>query len=120
MSLRRVRPGSNLLATVGHGGIAKAVRPRSILERFVMITFLSRLLHQGRPSAPLWIEVDELRRRLASGDRIVLLDVRQTEEFASPPGHLPGAINVPLGELSGRIPDLAQRQQPIVVVCKTD
>ena len=85
-----------------------------------MIAFLSRLLHQGRPSAPLWIEVDELRRRLASGDRIVLLDVRQTEEFASPPGHLPGAINVPLGELSGRIPDLAQRQQPIVVVCKTD
>lgn len=85
-----------------------------------MIAFLSRLLRRDRVPPPAWIEADELRRRLAGGDRIVLLDVRQTDEFAAPPGHLPGALNVPLNELSGRIADLAQRQQPIVVVCKTD
>ncbi len=50
----------------------------------------------------------------------MLLDVRQPDEFTSPPGHLPGAVNVPLAELAERTPDLARRKQPIVVVCKTD
>jgi rhodanese-related sulfurtransferase len=85
-----------------------------------MIAFLSRLLRRSRPPAPAWIEADDLQRRLAAGDRIVLVDVRQTDEFRSPPGHLPGAINVPLTELRSRTPDLARRKQPIVVVCKTD
>jgi rhodanese-related sulfurtransferase len=48
------------------------------------------------------------------------MDVRKPEEFIAPPGHLPGAINVPLGELAARTPDLAGLKQPIVVVCKTD
>jgi rhodanese-related sulfurtransferase len=70
--------------------------------------------------APAWIEVFELQRRLAAGDDVVLVDVRQPEEFTAPPGHLPGAINVPLADLSGRVRELAGRRQPIVVVCKTD
>lgn len=55
---------------------------------------------------PAWIEVVELQRRLAAGDDVVLVDVRQPEEFTAPPGHLPGAINVPLGDLSGRVGEL--------------
>jgi rhodanese-related sulfurtransferase len=62
----------------------------------------------------------ELQRRLTAGDQVLLLDVRQPDEFASPPEHLPGALNVPLAELADRTPDLARRKQPIVVVCKTD
>jgi rhodanese-related sulfurtransferase len=50
----------------------------------------------------------------------VLVDVRQPEEYTAPPGHLPGAINVPLGDLPGRSEDLAARQQAVVLVCKTD
>jgi rhodanese-related sulfurtransferase len=69
---------------------------------------------------PAWIEVVELQRRLAAGDAVVLVDVRQSEEFTAPPGHLPGAINVPLADLPGRVGELAARRQPIVVVCKTD
>ena len=61
-----------------------------------------------------------MQRRLAVGDSVVILDVRQPDEFASPPGHLPGAVNVPLAELADRTPDLAGRDPPIVVVCKTD
>jgi rhodanese-related sulfurtransferase len=48
------------------------------------------------------------RRRLAAGDQVILLDVRQPDEFTSPPGHLPGAVNVPLTELADRTPDLAR------------
>ena len=61
-----------------------------------------------------------MQRRLAVGDAVVLVDVRQPEEFIAPPGHLPGAVNVPMADLPGRAGELAARRQPIVVVCKTD
>jgi rhodanese-related sulfurtransferase len=70
--------------------------------------------------APAWIEVSELQRRHAAGDAVVLVDVRQPEEFTVPPGHLPGAVNVPLADLSGRAGELAARRQPVLLVCKTD
>ena len=85
-----------------------------------MIAFLPRLFRRFRAKNPRWIEADELRRRLTSGDPLVILDVRQPDEFTSPPGHLPGAVNVPLAELADRTSDLAGRDRPIVVVCKTD
>ncbi len=85
-----------------------------------MIAFLPRLFRRFRTQQPAWIETDELQRQLAAGDRVMLLDVRQPDEFTAPPGHLPGAINVPLGALAGQTPELVRRNQPIVVVCKTD
>ena len=85
-----------------------------------MIAFLPRLFRRFRAKEPLWIEADELRQRLTAGDPLVILDVRQPDEFTSPPGHLPGAVNVPLTELADRTSDLASRDQTIVVVCKTD
>lgn len=81
---------------------------------------LSRLFRRSRPGQPGWIETGELQRRLAAGDRPLLVDVRQPEEFTSPPGHLPGARNVPLAELASRTAELAALRRPIVVVCKTD
>jgi rhodanese-related sulfurtransferase len=80
-----------------------------------MSGLLSRLFGGGEQ--PVLIDIAELQRRLAAG-AVLLVDVRQPEEYA--PGHLPGAINVPLPELSGRIVELASRQEPIVVVCQTD
>jgi rhodanese-related sulfurtransferase len=85
-----------------------------------MIAFLSRLFQRPRDTAPTWIECDELQRRLAAGNAPVLIDVRQPQEFTAPPGHLPGAINMPLAELPARTAELATRDRGIVVVCKTD
>lgn len=85
-----------------------------------MIAFLPRMFRRFRSKEPAWIGSDALQRRLAAGDPVMLVDVRQPDEFTSPPGHLPGAVNVPLAELAERTPDLARCKQPIVVVCKTD
>ena len=85
-----------------------------------MIAFLRPLFRRPRSDGPTWIEVVELQRRLAAGDAFVLIDVRQPEEFTAPPGHLPGAVNVPLADLPDRAGELAARREPIVVVCKTD
>jgi rhodanese-related sulfurtransferase len=89
-------------------------------EKLAMTGFLSRLFRRSQVYAPAWIEIGELQRRLAAGDAIVLVDVRQPEEFTAPPGHLPGAVNVPLADLSGQAGKLAAKRQPVVLVCKTD
>jgi ArsR family transcriptional regulator len=54
---------------------------------------------------------------LARMDRgqAVVLDVRPPEEFAA--RHLPGAINIPLGDLEVRWPELP-REQEIVAYCR--
>lgn len=85
-----------------------------------MAGFLARLF--GRPPRPpfAWIEAGTLRQRLASGERLLLVDVRQPGEFKSPSGHLPGALNVPLAQVGQRASDLVVRRQPIILICKTD
>lgn len=45
-----------------------------------------------------------------------LLDVRTPGEFAS--GHISGAVNIPLSDLSGRISEL-RADRAIVVYCRT-
>jgi rhodanese-related sulfurtransferase len=87
---------------------------------FAMIAFVPRLFRRFHVRESAWIETTELHRRLAAGVPIVIVDVRQPEEFAAPPGHVPGAVNVPLTELAHHTSDLIARRQPIVIVCKTD
>jgi rhodanese-related sulfurtransferase/predicted transcriptional regulator len=57
---------------------------------------------------------DELRRRLRSGD-VVLVDVRSPEEFDA--GHIEGARSIPLDELEDRLADLPADQE-IVAYCR--
>jgi rhodanese-related sulfurtransferase len=108
------------LGYAGRFASGDAATLRHGLGVLAMIAFLPRLYRRLRAQGPTWIEPDELRRRLAAGEPIVLLDVRQPDEFTLPPGHLPGAVNVPLAGLADRTPGLARRKQPVVVVCKTD
>ena len=70
-----------------------------------------------RGTALTWLDIADVRARLGM---VLLVDVRQPEEYASPPGHLPGAINVPLADVAGRADELAVCGKPIVLVCKTD
>jgi rhodanese-related sulfurtransferase len=76
-------------------------------------TELARRAYLG-PEDTAAVDTDELLRRLASGD-VVILDVRPGTEFAA--GHLPGAINVPLEELAERIGELPRNHQ-IVAYCR--
>ncbi|MBK7579390.1 MAG: rhodanese-like domain-containing protein [Myxococcales bacterium] len=53
-------------------------------------------------------------RALVEGGAL-LLDVRTPGEYSS--GHLPNAVNVPLGELGAKEAGLAPKDRPIVVYC---
>jgi sulfur dioxygenase len=48
---------------------------------------------------------------------VQILDVREQSEFSGPLGHIPGAILIPLGELTARSGELA-KDRPIVAVCR--
>lgn len=49
-------------------------------------------------------------------DNVLLIDVRQPSEFRG--GHIPGAINIPLRELTQNL-DQIPRTRPVVLYCST-
>jgi phage shock protein E len=68
-------------------------------------------------SGPM-ISQDELSAEIAGGKKILLLDVRSAEEFAS--GHIPGARNLPHNEVGDwlRNEDVS-RDLAVVVYCES-
>ena len=85
-----------------------------------MNSLLSRVFGSRDEQQLAWIEIEEFRQSLDAGASVALIDVRGPDEFNAPPGHLPGAINIPLPELRGRVPEVAALDRPVVLVCKTD
>jgi rhodanese-related sulfurtransferase len=84
-------------------------------------SFIARLLGgSGGAAEAGWVEADALQQRLAGEMPPLLIDVREPAEFGSPPGHLPGAVNMPLGTIGGRVAELAREKRPIVLVCHSD
>ncbi len=66
------------------------------------------------------IDAVELNRRLAKLD-LVVVDVRNPDEFSGPLGHIKDAINAPLPSLDLHLQELAQyRTRQVVVVCLSD
>ncbi|HXG15516.1 MAG TPA: rhodanese-like domain-containing protein, partial [Calidithermus sp.] len=60
------------------------------------------------------ITAPALAARLAAGEDLIVLDARTPEEYRR--GTVPGAVNVPGGELVWRIGDLAPRPETTIVV----
>lgn len=58
------------------------------------------------------IDIDQTAAALEGG--AVLIDVRETDEFAE--GHVPGAANFPMGVLTSRLEKL-DRTSPVHVIC---
>ena len=84
------------------------------------IAALPRLI--GRLSGSFaWIEPNELKRRLERGERVAVIDVRSSDEFTGPLGHIAAARNIPVAELDSRLAELAGLERgPVVLVCRTD
>ncbi|WP_310395332.1 rhodanese-like domain-containing protein [Hymenobacter sp.] len=63
------------------------------------------------------ITAAELHQRQQAGETPTILDVRETWEFEE--GHIPGAQNIPLNSLPGKLDDLEElKDQEIIVHCK--
>ncbi|SES03092.1 Rhodanese-related sulfurtransferase [Gracilibacillus ureilyticus] len=62
------------------------------------------------------LNLDELRNKVDGEESISVLDVRESAEYAF--GHIPGAVNIPLGELEERFEEL-NKDEEIHVICRT-
>ena len=59
------------------------------------------------------MEAKELVQRIESGDAPLVVDVRTKPEFKR--GHIPGAVNAPLGKILAKSGDLPQEK--MVITC---
>ncbi|WP_042352373.1 sulfurtransferase TusA family protein [Bacillus massiliigorillae] len=62
------------------------------------------------------INNEQLQEKLQAENKIVVLDVRETAEYAF--NHIPGAVSIPLGELEERMNELNKAEE-IYVVCRS-
>jgi len=71
-----------------------------------------------RTGQPAPVSVAELAEQISAGTAPFVLDVRTREEYAS--GHIPGSVNIPHDELSGRMDELSiSPSDEVVVSCRS-
>ncbi|NOX08574.1 MAG: sulfurtransferase [Gammaproteobacteria bacterium] len=84
-----------------------------------VVGFLPRLIGKLR-SKPMMI-IPELHKRQASGEDLLILDVRTAEDYVGEQGHIAGSMLLPLEELEQRIHELDDYlEKTIVTICRTD
>ena len=87
-----------------------------ILRLVIVTAMMMLVIACGNAAAP--ISNSELLQRVDEGDAPVILDVRTDKEYAS--GHVPGAINIPVDQLSARLTELRRHDNAeIVVYCES-
>jgi len=69
------------------------------------------------PAPPTINEVtpEALKVMLQKGERLTIIDLRQTWEYAS--GHIPGAVNIPLNRLTDKLGDIPKDHSVIIQCC---
>ncbi len=108
--LRRFSPMALILLVilVAFSAPAQAVEPPDSIN-----SFLSQL-----PPDFETVAGKTLLAKLNSGENIVVVDVREPDEFKA--GHIEGAVNVPIRTLGKSLDQLPKdKAAPIAVVCKS-
>ena len=86
-----------------------------VLAAVVLLVLVAVLVLRPRPD----VAGEEARALIQDG--ALLVDVRSPEEFSA--GHLEGAINLPVGELAGRLDELRETADDgarvVVVYCQS-
>ncbi|WP_191559407.1 sulfurtransferase TusA family protein [Metabacillus idriensis] len=84
-----------------------------VLKHYLRKSSSDETIEKKHPNV---INNDQLETKLEANENIVVLDVRETAEYAF--NHIPNAISIPLGELANRLEDL-NKEDEIYVVCRT-
>lgn len=117
-------PGALAYAWLGHAGRAALTGDANAIRNGLLavaaaaaLMFLPRLIRRFK--AGLMITPEMLRALQAAGG-IAVIDVREAKDFDGETGHVPGSLNLPLGELPARVDELASwRKEGIVLICRT-
>jgi len=71
---------------------------------------------KGEIKHPQISDNKNLEQKLNANEDIVVIDVREAAEYAF--NHIPNTINIPLGELEGRVAELNKNDE-IYIICRT-
>ncbi len=94
------------------GAMRKALLALALVAAAAFLPGLVRRVKERRFTDPA-----TLKRRLESGEEVGLIDVRTAEEFQGPLGHVAGAHNIPIAELSAKILELTEiKRKPITTI----
>jgi len=109
-------------AVAGGGGlIRKALLAVALLAAVAFLPRLVKRLRAVPSGADEKLSSAELKQRLDRRDDIAVLDVRPAKDYAGELGHVPGSLNIPLDDLSRRLPELeSRREHPLAVICRTN
>lgn len=97
--------GNQYLGTVEEGDMLKHYLRKASSE-------------EEKPEAkhPDVISLDDLLKNIEGNEKVTVLDVREPAEYAF--GHIPGSVNIPLGELEDRFEELNNTEN-LHVICRT-
>ncbi|EKV31573.1 rhodanese-like protein [Caenispirillum salinarum AK4] len=100
--------GSDVLAAIVAGFAA-----------LLLVKVVPRLI-AGAPFVP----PREVKKRLDSGEDALVIDVREPHEFNDALGHVPGALNLPISQLTSRAKSLSEdlkayADTPVYLACKS-
>lgn len=70
----------------------------------------------GAPAQMVNITAAELHKRLQAGEKPLIIDVREPDEYAA--GHIAGAQLMPLGSVDKSIKPVGKKQE-VVLVCRS-
>ena len=114
-------PGAVAFTYLGYAGLEAASGRAGAIHKALLalallaaVAFLTRLIRRFRGQH--YIDAAGLKRRLENGEKVTLLDVRTAEEFRGPLGHIAGATNIPISEISGRLRELTEIEEHIIAI----
>ncbi|MBI5406196.1 MAG: VTT domain-containing protein [Nitrospirae bacterium] len=122
-------PGALAYTYLGYAGREALKGAEGLIQKgllalglLALVVFIPRFVRRMHPYPPYpMMSTVELKRRLDRGEAIVVLDVRSTAEFTGEIGHIPGALNIGMEELPGRVSELEKyRNRQVAIVCHTD
>ena len=97
--------GHQYLGTVEDGGTLKHYLRKASAEEEKTETKHSDVL-----------SLDQLLKQIEGNEKVTVIDVREPAEYAF--GHIPNAINIPLGELEERFEELNKNDE-LQIICRT-
>ncbi len=126
-------PGALAFTYLGYAGREIAAGGEDIVQKILLalalmatLLFMPRFIKRLRksPDANLpakIVNVIDLKQRLDEGQDIFLLDVRGSDEYHGPLGHIVGAKQIALSDLDQRLDEIRGfTNMPIAVLCRTD
>ncbi|MHB8345652.1 MAG: VTT domain-containing protein [Acidiferrobacterales bacterium] len=109
-------------AVAGGGGlIQKGLLALALVS---VVAFLPRFVRRLRNRSAAGMETilsTELKQRLDRNEELLVLDVRSHTDYTGELGHIAGSLNIPLGDLACRLPEIeSNRNRSLAVICRTN